>query len=106
CDTFLFGPGMGGRVHVDALTRAVIDKPRPDLSLLLDAAPLACAAGLETLIAAHDGRAVMTPHYGELAYLIGSTDSRIADAAAHRLGPLGFLARDLLEHLPRLLAIG
>jgi len=187
CDVFLFGPGMGGRTGVDALTRAVIDKPRKDLTIVLDAAPLACAAGLERMIAAHHGRAVLTPHHGELAYLTGQSEDAIATdprkaardaagrfgavvvlkhartviatpggdalvhdsdapglatggsgdvlsgviggllargapplvaagwgvwlhgaagrAAAEEIGPIGFLARDLLRHLPRLLAV-
>lgn len=187
CEAFVFGPGMGGRSGVDALTRRVIDRPRKSLAILLDAAPLACAAGLEMLIAAHDGRAILTPHYGELAYLTGQPEGAIAAApekaardaanrfgaivvlknartiiaapggttlvhdcdtpglatggsgdvlagviggllargtpplaaagwgvwlhgaagraAAERIGPIGFLARDLLAHLPRLLAM-
>jgi len=187
CDAFLFGPGMGGRSNVDALTRRVIDRPREGLSILLDAAPLACAAGLEEVIAAHEGRAILTPHHGELAYLTGQSEQAIAAApekaardaaarfgaivvlkhartviaapdgaalvhdsdtpglatggsgdvlagviggllargtpplaaagwgvwlhgaagraAAEQVGPLGFLARDLLPHLPRLLAV-
>ena len=187
CDAFLFGPGMGGRSNVDALTRRVIDRPREGLSILLDAAPLACAAGLETMIAAHEGRAILTPHHGELAYLTGKSEEAIAAepekaareaavrfgaivvlkhartiiaapdgtalahdsdtpglatggsgdvlagviggllargtpplaaagwgvwlhaaagrAAAEQVGPTGFLARDLLQHLPRLLTV-
>jgi hydroxyethylthiazole kinase-like uncharacterized protein yjeF len=187
CETFLFGPGMGGRSGVDALTRKVIGAPRKGLSILLDAAPLACAAGLEDLIATHEGRAVLTPHHGELAYLTGQPEETIAAnpekaardaasrfgavvvlkhartivatpdgqalvhdsdtpglatggsgdvlsgviggllargappliaagwgvwlhgaagrAAAEEVGPIGFLARDLLRHLPRLLAV-
>ena len=187
CDTFLFGPGMGGRSGVDKLTRSVIASPRKDLSILLDAAPLACAGGLEALISAHEGRAVLTPHHGELAYLTGQSEEAIGArpekaardaaarfgaivvlkhartivatpdgralvhdsdapglatggsgdvlsgviagllargaepltaagwgvwlhgaagrAAAEEIGPVGFLARDLLAHLPRLLAV-
>ena len=187
CEAFLFGPGMGGRSGVDALTRGVIDRPRKSLAILLDAAPLACAAGLEDLIAAHEGRAVLTPHHGELADLTGQSEEAIASrperaardtarrfgavvvlkhartivadpdgqvlvhdsdapglatggsgdvlsgviggllargapplvaagwgvwlhgaagrAAAEEIGPIGFLARDLLRHLPRLLAV-
>jgi len=187
CDTFLFGPGMGGRSGVDLLTRKVIARPRQDLSILLDAAPLACAGGLEDLIAAHEGRAVLTPHHGELAFLTGQSEEKIGQdpekaardaaarfravvvlkhartiiatpdgralvhdsdtpglatggsgdvlsgiiagllargapplaaagwgvwlhgaagrAAAEEIGPVGFLARDLLRHLPRLLAV-
>lgn len=187
CDVFLFGPGMGGRSGVDALTRQVLGQPRQGLSILLDAAPLACAAGLEDLIAAHEGRAVLTPHHGELAYLTGQSEQAIAAdpqraasdaarrfgavvvlkhartiivtpdgpalvhdsdtpglatggsgdvlsgviggllargasplvaagwgvwlhgaagrAAAEKIGPIGFLARDLLWHLPRLMAL-
>ena len=146
-----------------------------------------CAAGLEDMIAAHEGRAVLTPHHGELAYLTGQPEETIAArpekaardaasrfgavvvlkhartivatpeghalvhdseapglatggsgdvlsgviggllargapplvaagwgvwlhgaagcAAAEEIGPIGFLARDLLRHLPRLLAV-
>jgi hydroxyethylthiazole kinase-like uncharacterized protein yjeF len=78
CEVLLLGPGMGGRSGVDALTRRVIDRPRESLSLLLDAAPLACAGGLEALIRAHQGRAVLTPHHGELAYLTGRSEKEIA----------------------------
>ncbi|WP_420139590.1 NAD(P)H-hydrate dehydratase [Sphingomonas sp.] len=187
CDAFIFGPGMGGRSDVDRLTRQVIATPRAALTIVLDAAPLACAAGLETLIAAHQGRVVLTPHHGELAYLTGEEERAIGDdperaaraaadrfgavvvlknartiiaapdgtmlvhdsdapglatggsgdvlagviggllargmapvaaagwgvwlhgaagrAAAEAIGPIGFLARDLLPHLPRLLAM-
>jgi len=186
CQVFLFGPGMGGRSVAD-LTRNVIRRPREGLSILLDAAPLACAAGLEDIIAAHEGRVVLTPHHGELAYLTGRSEEEIAAepekaardaasrfgavvvlkhartviaapdgqalvhdsdtpglatggsgdvlsgviggllargapplvaagwgvwlhgaagrAAAEQVGPIGFLARDLLRHLPRLLAV-
>ncbi|WP_116091936.1 NAD(P)H-hydrate dehydratase [Sphingomonas crusticola] len=78
CDTFVFGPGMSGRSDVGALTKRVIDKPRAGLAILLDAAPLACAAGLETMIAAHDCRVVLTPHHGEMAYLSGTSEEAIA----------------------------
>lgn len=95
CDAFLFGPGMGGRTGVDALTRQVIARPRDDLAILLDAAPLACAAGLEDAIAAHGGRAILTPHHGELAFLTGEEEqaiaadpARAARAAAIRFGAI------------------
>lgn len=80
CEVLLFGPGMGGRSGVEALTRRLIDRPREGLSILLDAAPLACASGLEGLIRAHEGRAVLTPHHGELAYLTGQSEETIAAA--------------------------
>lgn len=95
CEVLLFGPGMGGRSGVEALTRRVIDRPRAGLSILLDAAPLACAGGLEGLIGAHDGRVVLTPHHGELAYLTGQSEATIATApekaardAADRFGAI------------------
>ena len=78
CEVLLFGPGMGGRSGVEALTRRVIDRPRTGLSILLDAAPLACAGGLEGLIRAHGGRAVLTPHHGELADLTDQSEETIA----------------------------
>ena len=78
CEAFVFGPGMGGRSGVDALTRRVMAKPRAGLAIVLDAAPLACAAGLEQLIAAHEGRVILTPHHGEMAYLSGTDEEMIA----------------------------
>jgi len=106
CDAFLFGPGMGGRSNVDALTRQVIDRPRKDLSILLDAAPLACAAGLESMIASHEGRAILTPHHGELAYLTGETEQNIAAAPekAARDAAMRFGAVVVLKHARTIIA--
>lgn len=106
CEVLLFGPGMGGRSGVDALTRCVIDRPRKGLSILLDAAPLACAGGLEGLIGAHDGRAVLTPHHGELAYLTGQSEEVIAadPEKAARDAAARFSAVVVLKHARTVIA--
>jgi len=106
CEVLLFGPGMGGRSGVEALTRHVIDRPRKGLSILLDAAPLACAGGLEALIGAHEGRAVLTPHHGELAYLTGQSEETIAanPERAARAAAVRFGAVVVLKHARTIIA--
>jgi hydroxyethylthiazole kinase-like uncharacterized protein yjeF len=97
---------MGGRSGVDALTRRVIDRPRKGLSILLDAAPLACASGLEGLIGAHGGRSILTPHHGELAYLTGQSAETIVAAPekAARDAAARFGALVVLKHARTIIA--
>jgi ADP-dependent NAD(P)H-hydrate dehydratase len=66
----LVGPGM---VHEDAaalLVRAAV--PRlGESTLVLDAAGLACLGAEPTLLRPLDGRAIVTPHAGEMAHVLG-----------------------------------
>jgi ADP-dependent NAD(P)H-hydrate dehydratase len=86
CEAAILGAAMSGRDQVDSLLRAVLDAPRDGLSLVVDAACVACAGDLHALVAAHGGRAVLTPHAGEMASLTGASERAIADdpdASAH-----------------------
>jgi hydroxyethylthiazole kinase-like uncharacterized protein yjeF len=88
CDTLILGPGMSLQDDTVELVRRMLADPRPGLSIVLDAAAVACAGGLATDIAAHGGRVVLTPHHGEMAALTGlDVDSIAAD-------PIG-VARDM-----------
>ncbi|MDX3910233.1 MAG: NAD(P)H-hydrate dehydratase [Sphingobium sp.] len=71
CDTMIFGPGMGRGDTVSALLRALLEEPHTERAIVLDAAAIAGAAGLAELTARHQGRVVMTPHFGEMSALTG-----------------------------------
>jgi ADP-dependent NAD(P)H-hydrate dehydratase len=47
--------------------------------VVLDAAAISCSTRLARLIAAHEGRVVMTPHHGEMAALMNCAEESIAD---------------------------
>jgi ADP-dependent NAD(P)H-hydrate dehydratase len=92
CDAFIFGPGMGDRAHARELAAALL-APHDGLSLVLDAAVIACAGALAHLLRQHEGRVVMTPHHGEAAALTGRDEAAICEdpegsarAAAERFG--------------------
>lgn len=80
CDTLVFGPGMGAQDGTGTLIQGLLQTPHPDLSLVLDAAAVSCAGRLARVIASHGGRAVLTPHHGEMARLTGMTETAVADA--------------------------
>jgi hydroxyethylthiazole kinase-like uncharacterized protein yjeF len=77
CEAAVLGVATSGREGVDRLVRACIAVPRDGLSLVLDAAFVACAGSLAPMIAAHGGRAVLTPHHGEMASLTGMAEDAI-----------------------------
>jgi ADP-dependent NAD(P)H-hydrate dehydratase len=80
CDAFILGPGMSG--DANTLVSALIDHRRDDLSVVLDAAAIAPCSGLEAKIRAHEGRIILTPHYGEMASLTGRDVAEVGQAAA------------------------
>lgn len=69
CDAFILGPGMSGKA--ERLVEALLGSPRDGLSIVLDAAALTACSDLATHVRAHGGRAIMTPHHGEMASLTG-----------------------------------
>ncbi|AUW57361.1 NAD(P)H-hydrate dehydratase [Sphingobium sp. SCG-1] len=71
CDTLIFGPGMRGGDNVSAILRRLLENPKAERSVLLDAAAIEGAADLPDMTAAHDGRIVITPHFGEMAAMRG-----------------------------------
>lgn len=94
-DALVLGPGMGDRAAAARLTERLLAMPRDGLSIVLDAAAVACAGHLAELTGRHGGRIVMTPHPGEMADLIGSDAETVcadlegvAIAAARRFGAM------------------
>jgi hydroxyethylthiazole kinase-like uncharacterized protein yjeF len=82
----LLGPGMLDEALVVPLVQAVI--PRLDAAtLVLDAAALACLAADPAVVHGLAGRAILTPHAGELAHVLNE------DAAAIRAEPLATARR-------------
>ncbi len=78
CDTIILGPGMGDSGRAATLVEALLADPRDDLSIVLDAAAIACADRLRAILRAHQGRLVLTPHHGEMAQLTGLDADDIA----------------------------
>jgi hydroxyethylthiazole kinase-like uncharacterized protein yjeF len=73
-DALLVGPGMPEVKSVVTLARALAKMMKPDATLILDAAALAAAGTRE--------RAVITPHAGEMATLLGLDRATVEDNAA------------------------
>ncbi|MET0269834.1 MAG: ADP/ATP-dependent (S)-NAD(P)H-hydrate dehydratase, partial [Sphingomonas sp.] len=69
CDTFIIGPGMGDSDKAAVIVEALLDSPRDGLSVVIDAAAIACASRLNEMLCRHAGRLVLTPHHGEMAAL-------------------------------------
>lgn len=83
CDTMIFGPGMRGGDQVREILTRLLESPEPERSILLDAAAIEAVADMPEKTAAHDGRIVITPHYGEMAAMTGmSVDDIEADPEA------------------------
>jgi ADP-dependent NAD(P)H-hydrate dehydratase len=78
CDTFILGPGMGDCDRAAALVEGLLGEAREGMSVLLDAAAIACADRLHAMLQRHDGRLVLTPHHGEMAKLAGCEATAIA----------------------------
>ncbi|WP_380873976.1 ADP-dependent (S)-NAD(P)H-hydrate dehydratase [Sphingomonas sp. DBB INV C78] len=92
CDTLILGPGMSEHARTTDLVRQMLAAPRPDLSIVLDAAAATCAAELADEIRRHEGRVLLTPHHGEMAALTGRS---IEEVAADPLGIAQRTAEDL-----------
>lgn len=70
-DTLIIGPGMSGSETTSQLVAQLLESPRADLTILLDAAAITCAGALQSTLVRHEGRIVMTPHHGEMASMTG-----------------------------------
>lgn len=79
CDCMLIGPGISDRDRADMLSKALLAESRHGLSIVLDAASVACAGVHAEAIARHGGRVIMTPHYGEMAFCIGCSEADVAN---------------------------
>lgn len=68
-DALILGPGMSIGARTDRLVAGVLARPSPGLSVILDAAAITSAHHLDSVIARHEGRMILTPHHGEMAHL-------------------------------------
>jgi ADP-dependent NAD(P)H-hydrate dehydratase len=80
-DAVLLGPGMApNRAHHE-LVGALVRLLRNDATLVLDAGALIALRGHEQILIPLGGRAVLTPHAGEMAALLG-IEKKDVEAAA------------------------
>lgn len=93
CKTLVVGCGMARRPQTPALLCGLLDAAPPGCAVVLDAGALTAAADVDARLRALDGRAVLTPHPGELAALSGEDreaierePERAARSAAERFG--------------------
>ncbi|AWN38272.1 NAD(P)H-hydrate dehydratase [Methylobacterium radiodurans] len=70
CDAFLVGPGMMDDADTSGLVRALLADP-PGAALVLDAGAMAALAEDPDLVRCLEPHAVITPHAGEMARLLG-----------------------------------
>jgi len=91
CDALVLGPGMGNRDAAEVLVTGLLAEPLGAVSILLDAAAVACAGACAETLRRWDGRVVLTPHLGEMARLTGldeavilaDPEARAREAALH-----------------------
>ena len=81
-DTIVLGPGMGDKDAAARLVRGLAGADAPEVTLVLDAAAVACAGPLCALLDGWGGRIVMTPHVGEMAALLECDKDGIDPVAA------------------------
>jgi ADP-dependent NAD(P)H-hydrate dehydratase len=89
----LVGPGMTAVRATHAVIAALVPRLADDATLVLDGAAITALGTDGGLLAPLGGRAVLTPHAGEMASLLG-VDKRVVDddpagAARHAAGRFG-----------------
>ena len=70
-DALLIGPGMGSERAARALVRGVVRRLGEEATLVLDAAAVTALHDDDDALLELHGRAVLTPHAGEMATLLG-----------------------------------
>jgi hydroxyethylthiazole kinase-like uncharacterized protein yjeF len=92
-DAMLVGPGMASPRAAHALLAPCVGRLGPGATLILDAAAILALRANETLLAALDGRAVLTPHAGEMASLLDvekdAVEAEPAEMALHAAARFG-----------------
>jgi len=83
----LIGPGMQSVRAAHALLAPLVGRLRDDATLILDAAAIEALRTNDSLLATLGGRAVLTPHAGEMASLLGVEKDAVEAAPAEL--PLG-----------------
>ncbi|MES2710237.1 MAG: NAD(P)H-hydrate dehydratase [Pseudomonadota bacterium] len=82
CDALVVGPGMVDAEAVSGLTLGLLQRIE-GVRFVLDAAAIYGLAECRAALRAHGGRVVLTPHFGEMAGLLG------VSPAAVEADPLG-----------------
>ena len=89
----LVGPGMSSDHAAHALLASLVRRVGASAILVLDAAAITALAHDDALLSSLEGRAVLTPHAGEMASLLGIDKSEVnrdpggvARVAAERFG--------------------
>ena len=92
-DALLIGPGMSSERAARAMVAPLVRRMGTRATLVLDAAAISALRGDDDALGALAGRAVLTPHAGEMAALLGATRQQveaqpasIARRAAERFG--------------------
>ena len=78
CDCIVVGPAMTDAAAADAIATAVLDTPRDDLAVVLDAAAIGSTARDGAKLADFAGDLVMTPNRGEMARLLGAEIAEVS----------------------------
>ena len=95
CDALVAGPAMSDAAAGTALVETVLQQMGQDIALVLDAAALAGLEPQAGRLRARPSPAILTPHIGEMAWLLGCEAERIeadreraAREAADRYGAI------------------
>lgn len=78
CHALVLGPGMSANAQTDELVADILAATEPPVTIVLDAAALTSARGLQSIICAHEGQIILTPHHGEMAILTGKSAEAIS----------------------------
>ena len=82
-DAVLVGPGMSSDAQAYALLRLVVPALHPGAVLVVDGLAVVALRHDQRLLHALEGRAVLTPHAGEMASLLGVDRAEVASDAHH-----------------------
>jgi NAD(P)H-hydrate epimerase len=94
CDVVAFGPGLGQSDEIRRLVRLLITQT--DKPLVIDADGLNALVGQTELLSKLDRPAVLTPHPGEFARLVGASTARVQSERVARAAKLARLAEPLV----------
>lgn len=86
-DAILVGPGMSGDRAAHALVAPLVGRMGDDATLVLDAAEIQGLVHDEGMLSPLGGRAVLTPHTGEMASLLGIDKRDVESEASGRAPP-------------------
>lgn len=76
-DVLMIGPGLGGNLSTVKLVERIVTSLK--VPMVIDADALRIFANDQTLINELDSEFVLTPHYGELAAILGKTQDSIKE---------------------------